>query len=392
MANVRPPTYPNPFPTARADLRSTLMAVVETVAAVTATHRDASEEARTLEPAVVGALRESGLTRMKSPRAAGGAEAHPADQMDVIEALTMIDPAAAWSMFITSAVTGGALSWLPDEAVQEVLSAGPFPLMAGSLRPAGSATPVDGGYRVSGRWAWGSGVHHADYVAVPVLMADGSGVVRVVVPIAEVTVHDTWLVLGMKGTGSTDYSMDQVFVPNRFASRTAAPVRGGALYRLGYGFVVNEHGSFAYALGRLALKTVVDLAAEKKRGYAGATSIADRAVFQRAVGEGELRLSAARLLMIDVLERLFDSAAEGEAPAALQAEARAAATLCTDEAIAVTTNLFRYAGGSSVLQASPLQRILRDLMTVQSHLVVSDSAYEILGQLRLGLTDSAPLR
>ena len=385
-------TYSNPFPTERGALRTTLLSAVEGISKVVAANAELAETARTLAPAVVEALRGSGLTRMKSPRAVGGAEAHPVDQMDVIEAMTMVDPAAAWSMLITSAVTGGALSWLPDEAVREMLADGSFPLMAGSLRPGGSATPVEGGYRISGRWSWGSGVQHADYVAVPVLLADRSGVVRVVVPISQVAVHDTWFVLGMKGTGSTDYSMEQVFVPGRFSSLTARPVRGGALYRLGYGFVVNEHGSFAYALARLALRTVVELAAEKKRGYAGATGIADRAVFQRAVGEGELRLSATRLMMIDVLERLFESAADGEAPAALQAEARAAATLCTDEAITVTTNLFRYAGGSAVMLGSPLQRIMRDLLTVQSHLVVSDSAYEILGQLRLGLSDAAPLR
>lgn len=94
----------------------------------------------------------------------------------------------------------------------------------------------------------------------------------------------------------------------------------------------------------------------------------------------------------DVLERLFDSAEETVASVELQAEARAAAVLCTDEAMAVTTNLFRHAGGQAVMQGDPIQRALRDLLTAQSHLMVSDSAYESLGKLRLGLTDQAPLR
>jgi alkylation response protein AidB-like acyl-CoA dehydrogenase len=122
------------------------------------------------------------------------------------------------------------------------------------------------------------------------------------------------------------------------------------------------------------------------------TSIADREIFQRAVAEGELRLRATKLLMVDTLERLYAASAEAEAPVALQAEARAASVLCTDEAIAVTSQLFRYAGGSAVMLDDPLQRILRDLYTAQSHLMVSDSAYESLGKLRLGLTDKAPLR
>lgn len=381
------------FPTTRAGVRTALLAAVADIADVVAGHRDDAEATRTLSPTVVDALRSSGLTRMKSPREVGGAEAHPVDQMDVIEAMAMIDPSAAWSMFITSAVTGSTLAWLPDAAVAELLAGDRFPCMVGSLRPDGRAVPVAGGYRISGRWGWGSGVMHADYVAVPVWLEDRSAVIRAVVPIAQVHVHDNWFVLGMKGTGSADYSIDDVFVPSAFTTRDGAQRRGGALFRLGSpGYVVNEHGAFAYALARLALATVSRLAVEKKRGYVGATSIADRAVFQRAVAEGELRVHASKLLMVDVLERLFAAAEHGTPAPALQAEARAAAVLCTDEAIAVTSALFRYAGGSAVMLDHMLQRCLRDLYTVQSHFVVSDSAYEILGQLRLGLREDAPLK
>jgi alkylation response protein AidB-like acyl-CoA dehydrogenase len=109
------------------------------------------------------------------------------------------------------------------------------------------------------------------------------------------------------------------------------------------------------------------------------------------VAETELRIRAARLLMADVSSRLLESASEQEAPIALQAEARAAATLCTDEAVDVTTRLFRFAGGSAVMQGDPMEQLFRDLLTAQAHLFVSDTAYESLGRLRLGLTDQAPL-
>ncbi len=95
--------------------------------------------------------------------------------------------------------------------------------------------------------------------------------------------------------------------------------------------------------------------------------------------------------MADAAGRLLESASEGEAPITLQAEARAAATFCTDEALDVTTKLFRFAGGSAVMQGDAMERILRDLFTAQAHLFVSDSAYESLGRLRLGLSDQAPL-
>ena len=264
--------------------------------------------------------------------------------------------------------------------------------MAGSLKPSGSAVQVDGGYRINGQWAWGSGVHHADYVIVPVLKTNPKGLITAVVPRSLVRLIDNWHALGINGSGSSDYALDEVFVPKHFVIETPAQRRGGAIFRMGYGFAANEHAIFALALAQLALHTVVQKAQQKKRGYGAGNSIADREIVQRVVAESELRLRGAKLLMTDALERLFEASAEHEAPVALQAEARAASVLCTDEAIAATNSLFRYSGGSAVMLDDPMQRILRDLYTAQSHLMVSDTAYESLGKLRLGLTDSAPIR
>ena len=374
------------FPAGRAEKRAALLAAVEAVRPVLEAHLDDNEELGTLHPECVEALRASGLVTLKLPAELGGAEADPVVQMDVIEAVTLIDPAAAWCMFIAGAVTGNAASRLPDDAVAEMFAGGRFPLMAGTLKPSGTATRVEGGYRCTGRWAWGSGVRHADYVAALLFADEPQTVISATVPIAEVEVHDTWHVLGMKGTGSTDYSLDDVFVPDAFVSDMAVPAqrRGGALYRLGMpGFVVNEHASFAIGLARRALLATAELAASKKRGYLAVTTIADRAVVQRAVGEGDLRLTAVRALMVDVLDRLFASAAEGPAPADLQAEARAAAVLATDESLAVVSAMFRHAGGTAVFLQHVLQRCLRDLYVAQSHYVVSDVAYEEHGRLVL---------
>lgn len=385
---------PTTFPVDRAQNRERLLDAVAAIAPIVAANRERSEELRTLAPESVETLRESGLFQLKAPREVGGAEAHPVDQMDVIEAMTQVDPAAAWSMFITSAVAGSALARLGDEGVAELLDGG-FPFMAGSLRPGGSARRVDGGYRVSGRWAWGSGVAHADWVVVPVFTDDkATPLISAVAPIADVILHDTWYVLGMKGTGSGDYELDDVFVPDRRAVDVAAPqARGGPLYRLGLpGFVVNEHGSFAYALARLALDTMVTTAVEKKRGYGAGISLADRQVFQRLVGQASIRIDACRLAMAAVVDRLYDAAAEGPPAESIQAEARACAVWCTDEALDIVGSLFRYGGGSAVMADSLMQRCLRDLYTVQSHLVVSDAAYEAFGQLRLGLSDRSQFR
>jgi len=369
-------------------LRAFLLGAVESISHPVSAAAPESESGRTLAPAAVAALRDSGLTGMKSPRAVGGAEADPAVQMEVIEALTRIDSAAGWALLIAARV----LSTMSDEAVDEMLAPRGIPYFAGSLKPDGTARAVDGGFEITGRWSWASGVAHADYVVAPVLREDRKGVIWAVVPAEHAVIHDNWFPLGMRGTGSRDFSLDRVFVAERFASSASDPARGGALYRLGYGSAAHEHGIFAIALAGAALDCLLETAKTKRRGYVSAKGVADREVFQAAVVEAELRIRAARLLMFDTTDRLFSSAQEGTAPIALQAEARAAAAFCTSEALAVCTDLIRYAGGSAVFTGHPLERTLRDLYTAQSHFFVSESAYEVLGQVRLGLTDQAPLR
>ena len=384
----------NEFPEDREANRAHLLAAVDSVADALAVGRDESEQLRRLSPTSVEALRSSGLFKMKSPREVGGAEAHPVTQMDVIEAVTMIDPAAAWCMFITASATGAMLSTLPDETVESVLADG-FPFMAASLRPGGSARKVDGGYRVSGRWAWGSGVEHSDWVAAPVFCdGDGPSVIRAMAPTSDAILHDNWHTLGMRGTGSCDYELDEVFVPDGYAVDvfSVEPPKGGALMRLGLpAFVVNEHGSFAYALGRLALRTMTETAIEKKRGYLGGVSLADRQVFQRTIGQGTIRMNACALAMAESLERMFDSAAAGPPDPALVTEAQAAAVWCTDEAVDLVSELFRFTGGSAVMNGSEMQRFLRDTYTIQSHLMVSAVTYEQYGQIVLGMTEGGAL-
>ena len=144
-----------PLPRDRHALLQTLLSGVERIAPVIEQHKTRAEQARTLAPEVVEAMRDAGLLMMKSPYEVGGAEIHPVDQMEVVEAVTYLDSAAAWSMFIAATVTGRALSALSDEAVDELFAGGVFPIMAGSLKPSGAATQVDGGfeYLVNGHGA-----------------------------------------------------------------------------------------------------------------------------------------------------------------------------------------------------------------------------------------------
>ena len=384
------------FPTDRSEKRRVLMDAVESVRATLEAGAAESEETATLAPASVDALYDSGLFRLKMPHVLGGAEADLVTQLDVLEAVSRIDPASGWCLMIGAASMGSLAAFLPDEAIEEIFVGGKPPKVAGAFAPYGTATPVDGGYRLTGRWPFGSGVRHAEWVSAGARVAGGGNgrpmQLRVAMPRHEVKVHDNWQVMGLRGTGSCDFSVDDLFVPERFAwdvSRTE-PTRGGALYRLGRpGFVTNEHSAFALGVGRRALDAVTDVAASKTRGYNSVNLLANRPVFQRALGECDLRLRAARSLNVETLEAAWQSVCDGRTPAPdLQARMRGCATYATDVAADVVSQAFRYGGGAALFVSSMLQQCLRDINAAAQHQMVSDAAYENHGQFLLGLPDA----
>jgi len=175
--------------------------------------------------------------------------------------------------------------------------------------------------------------------------------------------------------------------------QTWAPMRGGPLYQLGLpGLLVNEMAGFALGVGRRALDAIIDLAKTKRRGYGKQTSLAEREVFQRTIGESELRLRAVRALAINVFEKAWTTVCAGQRPTPkLQVEMRTVTTLITDVALDVTMQAFRYGAGSAIHLNNILQRCLRDLQVEAAHLFVSDSNYEMYGRCLLGVQDVDPM-
>jgi len=386
------------FPSQGEAKRQALLQAVDSVRDILAANAEEAEIQRTLPEITVAALRDSGLFALKTPAVLGGAEADPMTQFDVLEAVAYIDSSAGWCLSISSSSLGLAAALLPDAAVAEMFAGDQVPMMAGALMP-GQAVAVDGGYRVTGRWSWASGIRHADWVGATVRIDGDSGhppkLRMLVVPAARVEILDNWHVAGMKGTGSFDFALSDLLVPETFSYDLIdlQPRRGGPLYRLGIpGFVVYEHAAFALGVARRALDSIILLAQTKARGYGKTVPLASRAVFQRAVGEADLRLRAARALIVGVMEKAWMTVCAGDSlDSGLQAELRSATTLANDIALEVTTNAFRYGAGSAVRLDNVLQRCLRDLQVESSHLMVSDSAYENYGQLLLGVTDIDPM-
>ena len=395
-AGERPATVMMEFPTDRAGKHRVLMEAVEAVRPILEAGVQESEDQGTLAPSSVEALYSSGLLNLKLPQCLGGAEADLVTQLDVLEAVSYVDPAAGWCLMIGAASLGSLGAFLPDEAIEELFVNGEPPLTAGVFAPFGTAAPVGGGYLVNGRWSFGSGIRHSQWVSAGArVVTEEEGYpaqVRVALPTAQVTIHDNWQVMGLRGTGSCDFSVENQFVPDRFVTdpMLREPLRGGPLYRMGRpGFVTNEHSAFALGVARRALEAARDTAIAKSRGYSDPNLLARRPTFQRVLGEADLKLRSARALNVETLEKAWETVSRGESPGpAAQARLRAVATYTTDVASEIVSNCFRYGGGEALFQSSALQQCLRDINAAAQHQMVSDTAYENYGQFMLGLPDA----
>ena len=361
---------------------------VDAVRGLLTAHAAAAEAAGRLAEPVVRALADAGFFTLKLPRDLGGVEADPLLQQQVFEALSYIHPAAGWVVAIANANVALTAPYLSDAGIALVYAGGAAPMLASSVHPAGTATPVPGGYRLSGRWRFASGIHHARWVLAGATVDGGEAdqparVVFLVLPVTDVQVHDSWNVVGLRATGSCDFSIDGRFVPDDLAfCRDAVaprPRRGGPLYRLGVpGIVTPEHIGFALGVAQRALEELLAMAGA--RGRFRPQALAERPVVHRFVGVADLRLRAARALAHaladDVAQRLRD---EAPVDARFQSRSRAVVTYATDIAVEIVTQAFRYGGAGALFQPNVLELLLRDVNAAAQHLVAADANYEAYG-------------
>lgn len=403
MSTQGRPTVSQGFPLEREEKRRVLLQAVRDVAETVTAYADEAEASATLPVPMVEALQSAGLFKLKLPAELGGADADPVTQLEVIEALSAVYPSAGWVLMTNATAIGQTGAFLPDETIPKVFVGGHVPRAAtsgGAGRT--TAVPVRGGFRVSGRWQFVSGVPHAEWLSLGAQVAqehDGPPQMRTcIIPVSAVQVHDNWQVAGLKGTGSRDVSVEDLFVPEEFSwdrgDRTRGmPKRGGPIFLLGLpGFVSNEHAGFALGVARRALDLIADVAQSKRRGRgAAAVTLVDRPVFQRWMGEADLRLRAARAVTIEIHEKAWRTVSTGQTTEPwLEAEMRTSAVLCTDVAVDIATQAFRYGGGAALFLSNKLQQYMRDANAGAQHLAVSDVAYENHGQFLLGVSEADP--
>ena len=384
----------------RRDTREILLNNVEEIRATLSAQIEDEEKSARFSRASSDALYDAGVLRMKLPIALGGFEADLVTQFEVLEAVSMISPAAGWCSMVGATSVGLPGAFLPQGGIDKMFANGAIPRGAILIMPSGQAFPIDGGYRLTGRWSFASAVHHADWISAHGMVRETPAAEPVlhmfVFPSGEIKIHDNWDVLGLRGTGSCDISVDDIFVPSECAWNVVSqpPQRGGPLFRLGIpAFVANEHAAFATGVARRALEILSAEAINKKRGYGpGAKSLAARETLQRFIGHGDLKLRSARALAMELNRQAMDVIDAGDdIDERLALELRSIACYCTEVATEIVTQAFRYSGASSIFEKSEMQRCLRDINVAAQHLMVSEVAYELLGQTHLGYTDVAPM-
>jgi alkylation response protein AidB-like acyl-CoA dehydrogenase len=263
----------------------------------------------------------------------------------------------------------------------------------------GRAVEVDGGYRVTGRWMFASGIGHATWLVavchvfhangLPRLDADGMHAQRLMlIPKSSATLHDVWHVSGLRGTGSQSFSAADLFVPSGYEIRVAPDERRerGPLYLFSNnGLFGPAFGSVALGLAHASLESLIDFAAGKvPRGMDRA--IRENATVQAAVATSQARLGAARAFLQLTLFRVWEDAVrDGIVSVDQRVQVRLASTHATHEAAAVVDTAYTLAGSTAIFEDRPFERRFRDVHAVTQQLQARKNHYEHVGRYLLGL-------
>lgn len=354
------------------------------------------ERARRLPRELSDRFAQAGFYRMYVPSAYGGLETAPQIAMETVERLARADAASAWCVFI-AATSGSVLASLAPEASHAIF-ARPTTLLSGVFAPRGTATRVAGGYRVSGEWAWGSGTQNADWILAGCrIVGEGGDGLRhangaprsrmMIVPAGEVEFLDTWYVSGLEGTGSTDFAVRDVFVPESHAVELGVdrPLDRPLFRFPAFGLLAMGIAAVALGIARAAIDELVAVASAK-RPEGSSRSLSERSHTQSEVALAEAELRSARAYYREAIETAWDAAQRaGRIALADRSNLRLATTHATRASAGVVDRMYALAGGTSVYARSPLQRHFRDVHVATQHMMVAPATLELVGRLLLGL-------
>jgi alkylation response protein AidB-like acyl-CoA dehydrogenase len=368
---------------------------------------DEVERARRVPPNIAMAMKEAGVFGMAMPRVWGGPELDPLTQFRVIEALAMADGSVGWCAMI--GCDGGYVTAFLDQNVARTMYPDRMVATGAAGTTTGQAIRMPGGYRVSGRFPFVSGCHHCEWVWLGCIVVengvpcvDGNGVPETrqcLLRLSQCEILDTWHTTGLRGTGSNDIVVRDEFVEEEHSFSFQDPKlikRPGPLYAFPFMFVAKGPAP-ALGIARHAIDVMIGSAAGKParrytvgEGIEAPKVLRDDVYVQEAVGRAETLLAAARAYYFHVMGDLWETLVDGRQPSDKQLALFTSAYphivgVCVD----VVQLVYKAAGGSAVYQKGPLDRCLRDVLTMNQHVVGTLRTYEMAGRLLLGLK---PLR
>ncbi len=350
---------------------------------------DEIETRRELPERVVATLIGQGFFRMLQPKFLGGAELHPVIYAQVTEALASADASTAWCVCQNNGCSTSA-AYLDRETATEIFGPPTGILAWGPPGAPYEAQPVDGGYRISGTWRFASGSHHATWLGAHMRIAGTGGKVRTMLfPKSSVTMHDIWHTIGLRGTGSDEYVVDNLFVPQRFSMERDTPAErreDGLLYR----FTSNQLYSCGFAgvalgIARATMQDFLALPATKtSRG--ASRPLRENNVVQSQFAQCEARWRSSRAFLHTTWDEAWRHV---EASGAQTPEdrnlIRLASTWTIQQCREIVSTLYHAAGSVAVFEEQPFEQRLRDIHTVAQQSQGRQLHYETVGQILFGL-------
>ena len=365
------------------------------LAPIVAQWRDAGDQDRHLPHPVFEALRDAGLYALAVPRALGGAEAEDETIVHVIEELSRQDGSVGWNVMIASHAAVFA-SYLPPQALREVYRGGPSTVIAGALPPKGAAIPVPGGFRLTGRWPFASGCHQAAWMLGPsIVMEDERPRLRpdgrpdargFFLPAADCHILDTWDTTGLRGTGSHDWQVTDLFVPEErsFPLLFDGPLAPGAFSFSNIAYAFPSVAAVTLGIARDAIDSFKALAATKTATLA-TSPLATQHTVQERVGRAEALLGSGRAFLYETVRELPLSPNWSEAVSdEVSARVRLASAHAAQSAAEAVDLMWNTAGTTTIYAGSRLERCFRDVHVATQHIAVAPSNIEMAGQYFLG--------
>ena len=350
-------------------------------------HAAHGDEHGRLAAEVVDAFHRDGLFEMWVPEVLGGSELMPLDALEVISLAAYGDPSAGWVLMAAALEIGTAGSYLGDSAVAELWGDDRHPVIGGQGTRPGSAVPTEGGYLLSGSWSFASGLLHGSHTH-SLAIIEPTGEPRIfVVPVEQAQLLGNWDVMGLRGTGSVDYAMDSVFVPEEYThfAFTEEPARGGAVYKLGViAFAEICHSGWAIGVGRRILDEIAAYA-RSKVGTPNARTDGPAFATDYAAAEATYRSAAA--LVREAWADVHNSLEQGDPLSVRQGTLIRLALNHMTASLFEIANFAYLAGGTTALRSGTMQRLMRDVHAGTQHITSGPGALHNEGLELLGMAE-----